>query len=452
MTKSRKLTKNFISFYRRYTVIVLVFLLVGVLILGVCLRRYDYYTIPRHGATFDEFAWTWLGVNIINNGTPESWSSQPQYKQREHLIYQGAAFWIVKPYLEHPPLFGLVAGTFAKMRGVDTMYDVTLAKIRPLGLLMGTASILLVFLLTRSIYGLRPAYLAAIFYATVPTVVIGSRLVQNENFLIPMWLLALYSLHKYLNEKKVRYRNIAIVIVTLLPLAKVPWVVAGFSVILLLTLHKKWKEAVYTTVFMILFFSGFLLYGFLTDKELFLGLWGLQLARYDITYSGLFSIFTKPLLVDWYYLDGWIYFGWFAIFLLFQDLKKHAFIILPFLAYLLMYAFAIPDEPGHGWYRYPFYPFLIIATALFVHGQLIKPTLASVFFFFLTGFSMLQNGWNTLFGFSYPIYRSYILLTSIPVFFFIWFKKYEKYSKYFIFLMLIILLILNVLSVYTVVT
>lgn len=425
-------------------------LLIGILILGFVLRYHHFREIPRHGATFDEFAWTWLGINIINDGVPKSWSSQPQYSHREHLIYQGAAFWIVTPYLEHPPLFGLVAGSFAKLRGVDTMYELTLAKIRPLSLLLGSYSILIVFLLTSVLYNRRAGLLAALFYASVPTVVVGSRLVQNENFFIPLWLTSLLFINYYLSSKNVLFRNFSILLVSLLPLAKVPWVVAGISVVLLLTYSNKWKDAIYTGISMVIFFSSFFLYGYLTDKNLFLALWGLQLARYDITFSGLFSIFTKPLLVDWYYLDGWIYFGWLAIFLLFQDLKKYAFIILPFLSYLLIYVFAIPDEPSHGWYRYPFYPFLIISVALFIDKQILKPSLAIIIFLFLTGFSMLQNGWANMFGFSYLIYRGYIMLASIPVFFIMWFKTFSKYSAYYIYLMIILLIILNILSIMTV--
>lgn len=426
------------------------FLVIGIIFLGILLRRNNYYNVPRHGATFDEFAWTWLGINLINSGTPVSWSPHPLYKNREHLKYQGANFFIVKPYLEHPPLFGLVAGGFAKLRGVESMYEVTLPKIRPLGLLMGISSILAIFLLIKSLYGIRVSMLTTLLYSTIPTVVIGSRLVQNENFLIPLWLFGLIFLQKYITTKKRIYRNLSILIVSLLPLAKVPWIAAGFSVFLILTYHKKWKDAFYTVLCTIIFFSLFLTYGIVLDKELFFTLWGLQLSRYDIAFDGLFSLFTKPLLVDWYYLDGWIYFGWFAVFYLFQNLKKHIFIILPFMAYLLMYVFAIPDEPGHGWYRYPLYPFLIAATGIFIDQQLRKTTFAIILFFYLTGFSLLQNVWHTFFGFSYNIYRGFILFTALPVFTSLWFRGFEKCLRYFIYFMLGILILLNILAINTV--
>src|SRR3989344_8195322 len=127
-------------------------LFVFILFFGLILRYSNFETIPRHGATFDEFAWTWLGINLIQKGVPISWSPHPQYQERKEIRYQGAAFLIVKPYLEHPPLFGMLAGSFALINGAKDMYDVTLAKIRPLALILGMFSILAVFLLTNEIY------------------------------------------------------------------------------------------------------------------------------------------------------------------------------------------------------------------------------------------------------------------------------------------------------------
>src|SRR3972149_4551617 len=159
-----------------------ILLLIAIICLGFILRVQNYTQFPRHGATFDEFAWTWLGINLIQKQRPISWSSQPQYKEKKHLIYQGAAFWIVAPYLEHPPFFGLVAGGSALINGTKDMYDVTLSKIRPLGIFLGIFSIVMIFVFTNEIYGKKVAIFTSLLYSTVPTVVIGSRIVQNENF------------------------------------------------------------------------------------------------------------------------------------------------------------------------------------------------------------------------------------------------------------------------------
>ena len=236
-----------------------VIILLVIFCLGFSLRYHNFYIYPRHGATFDEFAWTWLGINLIQRQTPISWSSQPQYTNKKHLIYQGAAFWIVTPYLEHPPLFGFVAGSSALINGAKDMYSVNLHNMRKLSLFLGLFSIVMVFVLTNSLYGRYISLLSTIMYATIPTLVIGSRIVQNENFLIPCWLLAIFLIKKYLDTGKKRFRNIAAIIAGLLSLAKVPWLVVGVSLGMILSYKGRWKDAFLVGAITFIIFSLFII-------------------------------------------------------------------------------------------------------------------------------------------------------------------------------------------------
>lgn len=438
---------RFKKIYKNKKKLIIFFLLAGILLLGLYLRHINYRTIPRHGATFDEFAWTWLGINIIQKGVPVSWSSQPQYKQRKHLIYQGAAFWIVSPYLEHPPLFGLIAGSSSVIWGVKDMYTVTLANMRPLAQILGILSIIMVFIFVSQLYDTQTALLAALFYSTIPTIVIGSRIVQNENFMIPVWLLSLILITYYLKTGKKRFRNIAAILAGLLSLAKAPWLVVGLSLSFILSYHNKWKDAIIVGLITLGIFSLFILWGLYWDKELFLNLWKLQTARYDIKFEGLFSLFINPLLVDRFYLDGWIYFGWLSIVLLAQEFKKHIMILIPFFTYLFMYLFAIPDEPSHGWYRYPFYPFLIIAIAYLIKKEKDKITLFSLFFLLIIGLSLLTNVWLPMFGFSLIVYRLFLLTIFFIIFILLWFKRYSKFSNKILLACIVLLIIGNIFAV-----
>ena len=430
--------------YKHYITITF---LVAILLLGLFLRHYNYRAFPRHGATFDEFAWTWLGINLIQKGVPVSWSSQPQYANKSHLVYQGAAFWIVTPYLEHPPFFGLISGGVALLNGAKDMYDVTLAAIRPLALFLGVLSVFFVFLLTKELYGKKIALLSSLIYATVPTTVIGSRIVQNENFMIPMWLISLYLLHKYLKSGRTRFRNAAAIVAGILSISKVPWLVVGFSLSLILSYKSKWRDAITVGFIVLAVFSLYILYGIYFYKNLFLNLWRLQTARYDISFIGFYSVFIKPLLVDRFFLDGWIFFGWFSIFLLSRDFKKHFMILIPFLSYLLIYVFAIPDEPMHGWYRYPFYPFLLISSAFVLKDEFQKISLVSLFFIILVGLSLFGNYWTDVFGFSYFIYRLFIIAAFGTIFIFYWKKKYARIASSCLAGWFLIFIILNILTI-----
>ncbi len=421
-------------------------ILVLILVLGFALRNHNLNTWPRLGATFDEYAWTWQGMNLIQTGVPSSWSPHAQYTNFEQIIYQEANFRIVTPFLEHPPLFGLVAGSFAILNGVDTMLDLHIRDIRPLALILGTLSIGLVFLLTRELYDKKTALIASFLYAVIPTVVVGSRIVQNENFFIPMWLLSLYFVSKYIKEKRTIFRNIAAIICGLLVLAKIPWIAAAGSIFLIFLYLKKYKDAalfIFAPVLGLLVFIG---YGLYYDADLFVKLWGLQVARYDLTFTSFFALFQKPYLVDRFYLDGWIYFGWFAFVLALTNFKKHYIIIFALLSYFVIFIAGIPDEPGHGWYRYPFYPFLIISTALFIKEYFNKNYILTFLLLIFTGLSMLELSWTQTFGFSFLVFRGFILLSALsllPLFF----PKTKKISGYINYFTLAIIFILNTWSV-----
>ncbi len=302
----------------------------------------------------------------------------------------------------------------------------------------------MVFMLSKEIYGSRVALLSSLLYATVPTIVIGSRIVQNENFLIPFWLLSLYLILKYLKTGKKKFRNIAAVIAGLLSLAKVPWLVVGLSLSMILSYKGKWRDAFIVGGIVAAIFSLYILYGIYFDKELFLNILKLQTARYDISFSGFFSIFQNPLLVDRFYLDGWILFGWLSILFLLRDLKRNFIIVIPFIAYFITYIFGIPNEPAHGWYRYPFYPFLLISSALVIREEFKKVSFISLLFILIVGLSLLSNTWQSAFGFSYIVYRLFILLAAIPLFYLLW---RNKTSSKLILAWLIVFLILNIASV-----
>lgn len=425
--------------------------LISILIIGGLLRSYNLAVWPREGATFDEFAWTFQGLSLWEKGTPTSWSPHKAYTNRvEYYNPQGAHFTLVTPYLEHPPLFGLVAGGFAYTNGIRTFDDVTIAKIRPLALIMGVVSIYAVFLLASTVYGTSIGIIASGLYAIIPTIVIGSRIVQNENFFIPMFLFALYFAQKYLKDSSTRTLVAATLLSAMLPLAKMPWIAAPLAVIGMFMFSKKWKAAICVIAATAVVISVWLIYGYMTDAVLFTNLWKLQLARYDMTFDSLFILFRDPVIADRALVDGWIYFGWVAmVLLLVKETKKHLSIVFGFLAYVVVFVFAIPSEPLHGWYRYPFYPFLIIAIAVFLKEYFNKNYLVTAIFFVLTGLSMLAGGWGRSLGFSYPVFRTYLAVVAtgaLPGIF----PKLEK-KKIFQLINIGLLLLIILLSVWTVI-
>jgi len=421
-------------------------ILLSILILGFFLRSENLNTWPREGSTFDEFAWTWQGVNLIQTGVPKSWSPHSQYKNRQEIRYRKAAFILVTPYLEHPPVFGLVAGSYAILSGVQDMYHVTIQNMRGLSLILGMLSIVMVFLLAKELYDTKIALLSSLLYATTPTIVIGSRIVQNENFFIPFFLLVLFLISRFIKTKNSLFRNVAAVICGLLALSKVPFLAAAVAVVGILLYFKMYKDVGKFLAIVIPLFSLFFVYGFYYDWDLFIGLWKLQLARYDLTFNSVFALFTKPYLIDRIYIDGWIFWGWISFFLLLvKENKKNIILIAGVLGYLLVFFAGIPDEPGHGWYRYPFYPFLIMSTALFLREYFAKNIFLTFLFLIFVGSSLLQLSFGAVFGFSYVLFRLSIIgwvLTLFPLVFEN--KKISRFSQALSFTWIFVFIALNI--------
>jgi 4-amino-4-deoxy-L-arabinose transferase-like glycosyltransferase len=239
----------------------LVYVLLGcILLLGFSLRYHNYTIWPREGATFDEFAWTFLGLSLWQKGIPTSWSPHNAYNNRiEYYNLQKVHFTLVTPYLEHPPLFGLIAGGFARLNGITSFDQVSITKIRPPALILGVFAIFSVFLLASAVYGDAVGLIASGIYSIIPTVTIGSRLLQNENFFTPFFLLALYFAYRYIKRSSQKDLVITTIICALLPLAKVPWVAAPIAIIAMFVFSKKWKAVWVVGITTIVCFLGFLL-------------------------------------------------------------------------------------------------------------------------------------------------------------------------------------------------
>lgn len=425
-------------------------LLLAILLLGFLLRFHHYDQYPRHGATFDEFAWVWQGISLWQDHVPVNWSQHREYKNFSIAKFQGAPVRIVSPYLEQPPLFGLVAGGFALLTGSEAMFDITLTQIRILALILGMISLFLVFILARKLYGDFIGLLSALLYATIPTIVIGSRIVQNENFMIPMMLVTWLLILNYLKTKKTWQRNLAAVLAGLLTLAKVPWAAVTVALCLLLAKEKRWRDVFIVGLIAVSIFSLFFLYGWAYDWSTYTALWKIQISRSKIGLGNFLALFTHPYLLDRLYADAWIYWGWFSIFFLSLNFKKHAALLIPLLAYFLIFIWAIPGIEAQGWYRYPFYPFLIIASAVLIEQILNKPSLLNLFFFFLIASTAFHWGWEEKFGMSNFLFRTIAMAGTVSLLpTSLWPKQFTNLGRKTTYFWLGVFLILNIISVLT---
>ena len=123
------------------------------------------------------------------------------------------------------------------------------------------------------IYDKKIALLSSIIFATIPSVVIGSRILQNENFFIPSFLLLLFFITKYLKTKRRLFLFATSIVCGLLVLAKIPWIAATLAIIAILFYNRKYKDGLTVLIISSIFFAGFLIYGYYYDWNLFVNLW-----------------------------------------------------------------------------------------------------------------------------------------------------------------------------------
>lgn len=379
---------------------------------GWRLRQGGLGTVPPPGINFDEHDYAWIGLSLIRNHVPTSWSIFSFYRQEpkgpcyhwkdgaiavnevKPTLSNFANFpkpitlvreidyglglrqvLFVQPDLDHPPLAGLIVGSFIRLNGGDEE-QLSPFLMRQASLFAGIITVFLIFILSWLTYGRKVALLAAAISATSPLFVISSRMALAENFLIPMMLLSLIFLSIFSRSKKLTYLIIAAFMSGMAVLFKV----AGVSVIFAGFLYLIFSKATGRHLFIfglisLLVAALYPLYGYIYDWPTF---WAVITHQSKRTFLGplflLETILTPNVIRS--FIDGWWIFGWMAVFLLLfrAKLKDHIALKSGFIGYLITFLVLVNYDPGSlgYWYRFPFLPFLAIAS-----GVLIMETIKS---------------------------------------------------------------------------
>lgn len=377
--------------------------LIIILAAAFYLRSLNSSRIPFPGESMDEYSFAWVGLSLIQLGTPIATSGIPGYKNPDFRyinvdqVFRGAAkgnpFPINYPWFDHPPLLGLVTGGYAYLKGARVFEDTQTTFIRKPMIALGTISVLLLFIFVKKIFGTGEAIAASTIFATSPLAIVSSRMVQAENLLIPIFLASLISLIFYLKKQKVWLLYLAGIIAGISLLVKL----SGLSIILsnlFLILFffpggikKAITPAITFTVVSLSFLIFFTSYGFAYDINQFLTILVSNSNRvYSIGPNAFFDLLTTTRITSSKYLtDGFILSGWLSSFLLFiipsEEKKKEMFLLIPLICSLIIFLL-FGSEP-YGWYRFPFLPFLFAAIARILVLTLKNPNLILPLFLIL---------------------------------------------------------------------
>lgn len=347
----------------------IVFLLV--LVFTFILRAHNFDRVPHMGH-LEEQMFAWAGINLIERGIPRAWSSL-DFPERA-IVYKGAINFqggeptvhvnMVEPWLEHPPLFSLLVGSFAHWYKANRDGVIPTSFIRTPVVIASIFTSVMIFLVARLVSGYWAAILAMLIYGTTPILVLGSRLAVPENIIALIYLIIIYLLIKFQLDQKFKYLILIPLLVGIAGLSKATGFFIIFLAIYIVLIKHKYKDALYLLVATLPFVALFFIYGLYFDQEIFWRITAIQASR-PVGFGNLGWFFVSPAYDIVELVDGWfIFLQLCAAFFLFSpqaSLKR--FISLSFVFWVAVVMFSGGETDLLPWYRYPSYPLLAILGA-----------------------------------------------------------------------------------------
>jgi len=396
---------------------------VGLVLLGLGFRGYDYDVMPEFRENVDELFATWNGWSLLEDGTPRGWSIWTSaYRGRarmESAQFFGESRPVITPYFEHPPLLHLLVGAAAHLGGAEHYLESKLRHTRlvPIGL-MAIGTVLMIAIGRRLWPTSAGPFLGAAFFNVLPNITMQTRVIKEEALLVPLLLATVLFFLRWRDDGRRRHDLIiAALCAGAATLAKVP---AGAFVIGLAMLiaaePKAFKDAMKVVVIGVAVAALLLVYGAAIDWNNFIFAQSLQSQR-AIHWNIFTGLFHETQINGNRTGQGWFLYLWFgyAAMLYSRGLRESA----PLTVVPLVYFVAIAVGTGnwmYGWYIVPLYPFLSLGAGEFLAMTWRKPTLwGGVLLIGLLTFYSLNFFLDPTYareGANWPLLRTVVTLTT----------------------------------------
>jgi len=385
--------------------------------LALVSRSLHYAEYPLFGG--DELHNSWAGFNLLHEGKPRTWSRLPVYPERTPLRYFSRSFPLVESAFDHPPLLQIVAGASATLLGAKDMFQSTPRRIRPPMIALGTASVVLLFFLTRRLYGFRAAVLAGLFMAVSPLVALDSRLVKEEGLVQFLWLSGALLYVKASEKRPSPVQDyLCGALMGLAALSKIHAVALGpaFAAAAIAVTPIDWRRGLRILGAAVAVSALYPIYGLLLDADTYIAVVSWLAGRYPV---GGEDLVEKFLILPRFILepkasagipliDGWILLGWLSL----PFLWRCPPVVIPLTAYLLALMATIHSDNLYGFYVIPVFPFLCMAAGRFMERALSKPLFLTSFLF--VGLVFLPQCGRLPFV-AHLGFRGLLLMASLPL-------------------------------------
>lgn len=376
---------------------------IAILGLALMVRKRNYAEIPIPGQSVDEYSYSWVGLSLVKTGMPVGISGIPGYKNSLpryvnvdrffQTVSTGDPLTINYPWMDHPPLLGLITGGYAYLSGVRVFEDTTSYIIRKPVIIISTISVGMLMIFCWLNFNFLTALVGGLLYATTPLIVLSGRMIQAENAIIPCLLTCMICISLYLKKKNNYWLVLAALIAGISTLFKLTGFVCHLFVLLALLNNYKIVKGnflkdfgFFLTISLPISFL-FVIYGSVYGIENFKNILFSNYNRfYGIGPNALIELIRNQRLTQHKYLPevsiigGWIVF----LSLVIKKPKDFGLILanLGIFSYLIVYIF-FGSQP-YGWYTFPFWPLLIIVLSKFLTDGVGKgKNLIAVFFVLL---------------------------------------------------------------------
>ncbi len=213
------------------------------LVVGALVARLlTYRTILPPDINNDEFSWAWAGQGILlHHGIPNAWSylsGYPPPSVMANPVTHDLLPWQPR-WLDHPPLFAALVGSFERIAGEVTPAQASIAVIRLVPLLCSTVCVGLLYQLLCRHCGVLVGAVGAALLAFTPTALRASALTEAE------WLLAVFLLSALLlvgSRSRVGLAALFL-LCAFAPLIKVTGVAVAASMLIILLFLRRWWVA-----------------------------------------------------------------------------------------------------------------------------------------------------------------------------------------------------------------
>ncbi|HBP51241.1 MAG: hypothetical protein US68_C0002G0035 [Candidatus Shapirobacteria bacterium GW2011_GWE1_38_10] len=380
-----------------------VFFLV-ILILALFVRKKNYAEIPIPGQSLDEYSYSWAGLSLLESGMPVASSGIEGNKNTLYryvnvdrffqTVSSGDPITINYPWMDHPPLLGLITGGYAYLSGVRVFEDTTAYIIRKPIIIISTISVGLLMIYCWVNFGYYAAMVGGLIYATTPLVVLSGRMIQAENAIIPCLLACMICISLYIKRKNDYWLLGAALMAGVATLFKLTGFVCHLFVLFALLDKYKgfnkrfWKDLGFFLAVSLPISFLFVIYGSVWGLDNFKNILFSNYNRfYGIGPNSLIEIIRNQRLTQHKFLpEVSIISGWLIFLGLIIKKQKNIGVrltVLGLFSYLIIYIF-FGSQP-YGWYTFPFWALLIILLTKFLTDGITKgKQLMAVFFILLT--------------------------------------------------------------------